>query len=211
MLDYVECVSCGAKMPSEANFCGICGKLMKKRSNVEIVPIFELFEPNAFIKYYATWLHRYSSQSTYRVLKINHIIEIEWRNITLYGSGIDFLTRYKYVSRDRRYWLPASRIRKDGRPDGVGLSKRMPFERLKPVNYYTNLWIDTRGLNVGDAVMIYDQMQKVISKVNEERTFYVVGSDDEKLYFDEKTGLLWRWLVKDREFVLQYHSSWKKL
>jgi ribosomal protein L40E len=50
-LKHQICAKCGAKMPVDAKFCGFCGASLKTLENKKLLPIWELFEPGAFIGY----------------------------------------------------------------------------------------------------------------------------------------------------------------
>ena len=120
-MNAVYCPKCGSKMPVEAKFCGLCGTPIKESTGnkEEITPIWELFEPNAYIVY----MCEYPDEKIWRKFKIEHkvmdiengIIEFERRHTRFEVANSLVPSTYKdycYTGLDRRYWVPSSLFKK---------------------------------------------------------------------------------------------------
>jgi len=192
------CAKCGAKMPVDAKFCGFCGASLKALENKKLLPIYELFEPGAFIKYDNFNNDGLFSSHYWTILKVtDKIIEFHFRELYLTKfakelHGTEEKELYFYICKDRRYCR--HKHRKE-----IDFKKRQSLEDLKPTNEVTDLWIDPTNLAVGNLIPTQWGLGKVVSYGEEQgRQVYIIElnvpriKSHNTLYYDSKTGLLLR-------------------
>jgi hypothetical protein len=191
-------------MPVDAKFCGFCGASLKTLEDKKLLPIWELFEPGAFIGYDQFDEDGLLSSKYWTISKVTDKI-IEFFCQTCYFDEILIELRrrdeegyYYYIGKDRRYY-------RHKHSKHISFEQRQSLEDLEPTKVFIDLWIDPTHLAVNDLIPIGHCLGKVVSYGEEQgRQVYIVELNDPKkilrstLYYDSKTGLLLRSKTKTK-------------